>query len=118
LNKGKRDETIRGPSSSQKRDTRRRPSLSCPERARFWLRGSGRRHGAERLDLLVEFEKCPTLFALIDFQFELEEILNVPIEILLEDDTPRMREPIREEIIAEAVPLEAFQRIELTLPEK
>ena len=70
------------------------------------------------LDLLVEFEKCPTLFALSDFQFELEEILNVPVEILPEDDTPRMREHIREEIIAEAVPLEAFQRIELTLPEK
>ena len=60
------------------------------------------------LDLLVEFEKCPTLFALSDFQFELEEILNVPVEILPEDDTPRMREHIREEIIAEAVPLEAF----------
>lgn len=70
------------------------------------------------LDLLVEFEKCPTLFDLSGFQFELEELLEVPVEILQEDDTPRMRNHIRKEIIAEAVPLEAFQRIGLTLPEK
>ena len=70
------------------------------------------------LDLLVEFEKIPTLFDLSGFQSDLEEILEVPVEILLEDDTPRLKEHIREEIIAEAVPLDAFQRIELTLPEK
>lgn len=69
------------------------------------------------LDLLVEFEKIPTLFDLSGFQIDLEEILEVPVEILLENDTPRLREHIREEIIAEAVPLDAFQRIESTLPE-
>ena len=70
------------------------------------------------LDLLVEFEKCPTLFDLSGFQSDLEEILDVPVEILLEDDTPRLKGHIREEIIAEAVPLDAFQRIGLKLPEK
>ena len=70
------------------------------------------------LDLLVEFEKCPTLFDLSGFQFELEEMLEVPVEILLEDGTPRLKKHIREEIIAEAVPLNTFQRINLVLSEK
>ena len=44
------------------------------------------------LDLLVDFEKVPTLFDLSGFQSDLEEILEVPVEILLEDDTPRLKE--------------------------
>ncbi len=70
------------------------------------------------LDLLVEFEKSPTLFDLSGFQSDLEEILEVPVEILLEDDTPRLKEHIREEILSEAVPLDTFQRINLVLSEK
>ena len=70
------------------------------------------------LDLLVDFEKSPTLFDISGFQSDLEEILEVPVEILLEDDTPRLKEHIREEIIAEAVPLNTFQKINLVLSEK
>ena len=70
------------------------------------------------IDLLVEFEKPPTLFDLSGFQSDLEEILDVPVEILLEDDTLRLKKHIREEIIAEAVSLDAFQRIGFALPDK
>jgi len=69
------------------------------------------------LDLLVDFEKGPTLFDLSGFQSDLEEILEVPVEIALEND-PRLKEHIRKEIIAEAVPLDTFQRINLILSEK
>ena len=68
------------------------------------------------LDLLVELEKSPTLFDLSGFQSDLEEILGVSVEILLEGD-PRIKKHIRKEIIAEAVPLNTFQRINLVLSE-
>ncbi len=70
------------------------------------------------LDLLVEFEKTPTLFDLSGFQSDLEEILDVPVEILSEDDVPGLRDHIREEIVSEAVPLETFQRLHLVLAGK
>lgn len=69
------------------------------------------------LDLLVNIEKVPTLFDLSGFQSDLEEILEVPVEIVLEND-PRLKEHIRKEILEEAVPLNAFQRINLVLSEK
>ena len=69
------------------------------------------------LDLLVEFEKGPTFFDLGGFQSALEEILEVPVEIVLEDDL-RRKEHIRKEIVEEAVPLETFQRINLVLSGK
>lgn len=47
------------------------------------------------LDLLAEFEKSPTLFDLIGFQSDLE----VPVELLLEADTRRLKEHNREEIL-------------------
>lgn len=47
------------------------------------------------LDLLVEFEKSLTLFDLSGFQSDLE----VPVELLLEADTRRLKEHIREEIL-------------------
>lgn len=70
------------------------------------------------LDLLVEFDKSPTLFDLSGFQSDLEEILEVPVEILLEADTPRLKEHIRKEIIAEAVPLDTFQKINVVISKK
>ena len=70
------------------------------------------------LDLLVEFDKSPTIFDLSGFQSDLEEILEVPVEILLEADTPRLKERIRKEIIAEAVPLDTFQKINVVISKK
>lgn len=95
LNEGKRDETIRG------FFLHRNEMLAVAERhhARnvrvfgFVVRGEDT--DRSDLDLLAEFEKSPTLFDLSGFQSDLE----VPVELLLEADTRRLKEHIREEIL-------------------
>ncbi len=63
-------------------------------------------HGTERegsdLDLLVDALPGATLFDLGGLQFELEELLGVPVDVMTPGDSPPK---FRDQVLAEATPV-------------
>jgi len=58
----------------------------------------GDNRGDSDLDLLVEFEKGRTLFDLIGFRLDLQDLLGAPVDIV----TPNSLRYIRDRVLAEA----------------
>jgi predicted nucleotidyltransferase len=65
----------------------------------FGSRARGDHHAASDLDLLVRFERTPSLLRLAELEERLEEALGVPVDLV----TERSLSPyIRDEVLREA----------------
>jgi len=71
----------------------------------LWVFGSyvrGEQKPNSDLDILVEFDKTPTLFELMDLEEELEDLLKVKVDLVTRN---ALRGEIGKRILEEGVPL-------------
>ncbi len=71
----------------------------------LWLFGSyvrGEQRRRSDLDILVEFEKAPTLLEFVDLQYALSELLGVKVDLVMKT---ALKPSIGERILAEMVPV-------------
>jgi predicted nucleotidyltransferase/DNA-binding XRE family transcriptional regulator len=102
--------SVRGQLGPLAQHLRRRRSrlLNCARAhgvRRVWIFGSIARSEAEPtsdIDLLVELAPGRTLLDLLGFRDEATEILGIPVDVATRD---MLKERIRTEVLAEAVPL-------------
>ncbi len=71
----------------------------------LWLFGSyvrAEQDSESDLDILVEFDEPPTLFQFICLQTQLEEILNMPVDLVMKST---LKPEIGKRILAEMMPV-------------